>query len=158
VDESLITVPNGRLADMTVDNRGKRVVRRFKSDLEIPHTTPQWLIDRFILGLRTIINKHPNTQNTSLQVYFSNITPKAITITVNYKYMVLDNKDEFSHRQYIFKNILALSRILKIELAEQPHIIGATEQQKSMDYPSPEEADRQLDTFYDDLDDALNLQ
>lgn len=156
VDESVIAVPNGRLADMTIDNRGKRIIRRFKSELEIPHHTPQYLIDRFMQGLRTIINKHPNTQNATLQVYFSNITPKAIIITVNYKYTVLDNKDEFSHRQYIFKHILALAHLLQIELGEQPNVVVTGREPQPPGFPSPELADQRLHTFYDELEDALN--
>ena len=154
-DESLVAVPNGRLADMTVENRGKRVIRRFKTELEISHEAPLWLLDRFIQGIRSIVNKHPSTQNATLNVFISNITAKAIVVTVSYKYMVLSGKDEFSHRQYIFSHILLLADILHIDLSERPAIM--TEEKKETNiFPLPEQLDKELDAFFDELESQLN--
>jgi hypothetical protein len=69
---------------------------------------------------------------------------------------VLANKDEFSHRQYIFKNILTLSDILHIDLSEKPNFIAADNRKTMKMYPLPEQADKLLGTFFDVLESHLN--
>lgn len=57
--DSVITIPNGRLADMAIDNMGMRVYRRYRTMLGIQYNTPPASVMAFVDGVREIISTHP---------------------------------------------------------------------------------------------------
>ncbi|NQW30422.1 MAG: mechanosensitive ion channel [Ignavibacteria bacterium] len=59
--DTIISVPNGRLADLTVDNYGLRVFRRYRTTLGVEYSTSPELLAEFIVALRKIITDHPAT-------------------------------------------------------------------------------------------------
>ncbi|CAN0285517.1 unnamed protein product, partial [Chrysoparadoxa australica] len=68
---SLMYVPNSKLADSTVDNHGLRQYRRFYTQIALTYDTPPELIQTFIEGLRKIVENHPDTRKDYFHVYLN---------------------------------------------------------------------------------------
>lgn len=116
-DNSLIYVPNARLADMTINNLGLRVYRRFESDLGVTYETPPLLILKFVKGLRKVITNHPNTHKEYYHVYLNDLDSSSITIYFNVYFKVSTWDDELHARQEIISGILELAHTLGIRFA-----------------------------------------
>ncbi|GMQ28280.1 mechanosensitive ion channel family protein [Algoriphagus confluentis] len=71
---SVMYVPNGKIADSVVDNHGLRKYRRFFTTLTITYDTPPELIEKFVEGLREIVISHPDTRKDLYHVYFNNLS------------------------------------------------------------------------------------
>ena len=71
---SLMYVPNGKIADAVLDNHGLRQYRRFYTTLTVTYDTPPALIDEFVKGLREIVLAHPDTRKDMFHIYFNNLS------------------------------------------------------------------------------------
>lgn len=81
---SVISVPNGKLADMTIDNLGMRAVRRIQLVFQVATTTPPDNLDGFLSDVQKIISEHPDTlkEQDKLQSLVSGVKDSAFTVTV----------------------------------------------------------------------------
>ncbi|WP_143962281.1 mechanosensitive ion channel family protein [Litoribacter populi] len=77
---SLVYIPNGKLADMTIDNHGLRKYRRFYTTLTITYDTPPELVDMFVQGLREMVIKHPSTRKDYYNIYFNNLSAYSLDV------------------------------------------------------------------------------
>ncbi|HKK78511.1 MAG TPA: mechanosensitive ion channel family protein, partial [Phaeodactylibacter sp.] len=77
---SLVYVPNGKLADMVVDNFGLRRYRRFYTTIAITYDTPPELIERFVDGLKDIIAAHPDTRKDFYEVRLNGLGAHSLDI------------------------------------------------------------------------------
>ena len=77
---SLIYVPNGKLADATIDNHGLRAYRRFSTQLAITYDTPPELIEVFVEGLRKIVLDHPTTWKDNFHIYMNDLNSHSLDI------------------------------------------------------------------------------
>ena len=68
---SLVTIPNGNIANMTVDNMGMRVYRRFRTTIAITYDTPADLIEAFIEGLKKTVMDHPKTRKDYYEIHLN---------------------------------------------------------------------------------------
>ncbi|MCB0584194.1 MAG: mechanosensitive ion channel family protein, partial [Phaeodactylibacter sp.] len=71
---SLVYVPNGKLADMVVNNYGLRAYRRFNTKISITYDTPTALIDKFVEGLRQIVATHPQTRKDYYEIHLNEMS------------------------------------------------------------------------------------
>ncbi|MBK9328352.1 MAG: mechanosensitive ion channel [Sphingobacteriales bacterium] len=46
--ESIVTVANGKLADMTIDNKGYKILKKYKTEIFISYETPLPKVEKFI--------------------------------------------------------------------------------------------------------------
>ncbi|MDB5227875.1 MAG: MscS Mechanosensitive ion channel [Bacteroidota bacterium] len=146
-NDSVITVANGKLADMTIDNKGFRVFKKFKTDLAISYDTPLFKVEKFIEAIRNILVKYPYIKNTSIDVFLTNIQASGLIITVGYKYKVYNNKEELQHREFILLQILRLADMLHIKLFEQSQIFFDTKKEGTPS-TTPEDVEQQLEKFF----------
>ncbi len=77
---SVTYVPNGILADMTIDNMGMRKYRRYKTYLAVTYDTPPDVLDAYVEGLREIVRKHPNTRKDYFNIYVNTFNSSSIDI------------------------------------------------------------------------------
>ena len=70
---SVYYIPNGKLADRTIDNHGLRKYRRFFTTIALTYDTPPELIQTFVDGLVKIVHHHPNTRKDFHQIYFNDM-------------------------------------------------------------------------------------
>lgn len=82
--DSVVSLPNGRLADLTVENLGIRNYRRFRSQIMIEHATPHALVKQFIGGIEEAIIRHPLTVKSKerVTVALTEITAVGFLVTV----------------------------------------------------------------------------
>ncbi|MCH2044890.1 MAG: mechanosensitive ion channel family protein [Saprospiraceae bacterium] len=116
-DTSIITVPNGSLADMVVDNLGAREFRRFNTSITIAYHTPPDLIEKFIHGLREIKRLHPKTLADPFYIHLNGLAASSIDILF-VVYFATDNyDDELVFKEEIIFSILRLAEALGVQMA-----------------------------------------
>jgi len=150
-DESLVYIANAKLSEMTIDNKGYRVFKKFKTELIIPFDTPLFKTERFIEAIRTLLLKYPYTKNASIDVFITNIQASGITLMVSYKYKIYNQREELQHREYLLVQILKLADILQIKLFENNQMIMQPNQQIT-ETVSAEDIDHKLEGFFVNVD------
>ncbi len=117
LDNSVISVPNSKMADTIIDNLGMRRFRRLKVDLELAIDTPPDLIEVFIVGLRKIIENHPLALQDLSLVHLFNIDQGAYTVYFNTYYTVPDMASELKARHEILLEMRKLADFFQIQFA-----------------------------------------
>ena len=116
-DSSLISIPNGSLVDMTVNNMGKLRYRRFNTTIGLAYYTPPILIEKFIEGLRALNRAHPNTKSDMHYIYLNNMGGSSLDIL----FMVFFNTTEFALdlklREEMLLSILKLAEAMNVHIA-----------------------------------------
>ena len=114
---SLIYVPNGKLADMTINNYGLRIYRRFRTSIGITYDTPPESIELFIENLREIILNHPNTRKDNFEVHLSGLGHHSIDILF-YLFLDVPNwTEELKTKHEILLEIIKTAKRLGISFA-----------------------------------------
>lgn len=116
-NDSIITVPNGKLADMKINNMGKRNYRRFRTILGIVYGTPTHKIDQFIIALKKIVAEHPNTRKDYDRVSLFNLSDFSIQILFDIFFDLHDPVSELAARQSIITEIIKLAESIEIDFA-----------------------------------------
>ncbi len=114
---SLISIPNGKLADMVIDNMGKRIYRRFRINIAITYDTPVYLIEAYVNGLQRIVLQHPATRKDYFNIYFNDMGDFSLLILFNIFFEVPDLQSELQARQQILFEIIKLAEHLGIRFA-----------------------------------------
>ena len=149
-DESLVYIANAKLSEMTIDNKGYRVFKKYKTEVSVSYDTPLFKIEQFLEGIRTILYKYPYTKNSTIDVHLTNIQAAGLSITISYTYKVYNQREEFQHREFILLQILRLSELLQIKLFEQSQVmIQHTNEKGEME--TPEDVNHKMEKFFSDL-------
>jgi MscS family membrane protein len=114
--KSLISIPNGKLADMVIDNMGKRNQRRFSSKLSVPYTTAPETIEKFIESIKKFIIAHEFVSKDFIEVRLFDMGESSLQILI-YCFLNLDDWDsELTAREEIISEIIKIAHKLEIEL------------------------------------------
>jgi len=117
INNSLVTIPNGKLADITIDNISRRKYRRFNTQIGILYSTPLLIIEEFVSGIRKIVKEHQLTRKDFFQVYMNNFGDSSINIIMNIFFEV-DNYDaELRCRHEIIARIITLAESMGVSFA-----------------------------------------
>src|SRR5690606_20862549 len=114
---SVTYVPNGKLADLVIDNHGLRQYRRFYTQIAIPYKTPPDLVELFIEGLRKIVENHPHTRKDYYHVYVNDMAAYSINIMFYIFFSVPTWAEELKGRHEIILAIIRLAEKLGISFA-----------------------------------------
>jgi MscS family membrane protein len=114
---SLTTVPNGRLADMTIDNMGARSYHRFLTTIAIAYHTPPDLIEAFIEGLREIVRRQSQVRQDNWQIALYNFGESAWQIRYSAYIITNDVQEEINIREGLIMRNLRLAEHLGVALA-----------------------------------------
>ncbi len=114
---SLVYVPNGKLADMMVDNMGLRQYRRFNTKITITYSTSPEQVDAFVQGLRRIVDTHPNTRKDYYQIFFNNMSATSLDVLFYIFFEVPDWTEELRARHDVLLAIMNLAKALGVEFA-----------------------------------------
>ncbi len=151
--DSVLTVPNGKLMDVTINNMGLRHYRRFQTYLDIIYGTPVELIEAFVKGIEKLVEKHEFTRKDVHYIYLNNLASSSIQIFIRVWFTSRTWKDELRDKHIFISDILRLASALGIEFAFPTqslyieHFPGA-EGNKNIITPSQEEIDRKIDEFF----------
>lgn len=116
-ENSLVYIPNAKLADAMVNNFGLRIYRRYTTTLSITYDTPTERIKTFVEGIKDIIREHPDTRKDYFVVNFSNLADSALHITVYLFFTVKDWTEEMRAREELLISILELAEKQGIQFA-----------------------------------------
>ncbi|PZX50694.1 MscS family membrane protein [Algoriphagus ratkowskyi] len=114
---SLMYVPNGKIADSILDNHGLRQYRRFYTTLTITYDTPPELIDEFVKGLREIVLAHPHTRKDMFHIYFNQLSSFSQDIMFYIFFEVPSWGEELQCRHEILVQIVKLANSIGVRFA-----------------------------------------
>lgn len=114
---SLHYVPNGRLADSSIDNHGLREFRRFFMHIAITYDTPPDLIEVFVEGLRKIVDNHPKTRKDFYIVEFNEMGDFSLRIMFYVFFAVPTWPEELKTRHEVLLEIVRLAERLGVRFA-----------------------------------------
>lgn len=114
---SVVSVPNGQLADSTIDNNGLRRMRRFRTIIQIKYDTPPALIETFVKGLNRIVKDHPKTNDEKYEIHFNDLGAHSLDILFYIFFEAATWTEELKFRQEILLDILKLAEHLGVEFA-----------------------------------------
>ena len=115
--DSIIAVPNSKLANCTIDNLGKRTARRTRLTLDLTYDTAPEKIEAFVEGLSCILKSNPCTRKDYYQCYFSGFGSHSLQVFMNFFLKVSNWDEELLQRQNIFLEILRLAQELEVDFA-----------------------------------------
>jgi MscS family membrane protein len=116
-DTTLFQIPNSKVAEMEINNKGLRIYRRYNTELGIRYDTPPDLIEAFIEGIKEIIRLHPETKSQSYNVEFVGFGDFALKIMVNVYFKSPDWGMEQASKNILHLAILKLAAQIGIEFA-----------------------------------------
>lgn len=116
-DTSIFQIPNSKLAEIVVNNKGLRHYRRYKTELGLRYDTPPELIEAFVKGVRQIVILHPDTLSEEYNVEFTNFGSSSLIIMLNVFFKQLDWNVEQSSRHRLHMAIVKLAKELGVEFA-----------------------------------------
>ncbi|MHA7131208.1 mechanosensitive ion channel family protein [Algoriphagus namhaensis] len=114
---SVMYIPNGKIADATVDNHGLRQYRRFYTTLTITYDTPPELVDQFVKGLREIVQAHPLTRKDLFHIYFNNLSSYSLDVMFYVFFEVPTWGMELQCRHELLIQIMKLAETLGVRFA-----------------------------------------
>ena len=114
---SVTYVPNGMLADKTVDNLGLRRFRRFSTKLTIHYDTTPELIEAFVKEVQQVVTDHPSTVKDNWQVYLNDFGDSALVVLFIAYLEVATLTDELRCRQEIILEIIKVADRLGVKFA-----------------------------------------
>jgi len=127
---SLITLPNAKVADASVDNLGARQYRRYSTTLGLTYDTPPEKVQAFCEGVRAIIRAVPGMRQDYYMVEFQGFGASQLDILV-YCFMVAPNwEEELRTRTHLNLEILRLAQDLGVEFAFPTQTVHVQEQQE----------------------------
>lgn len=114
---SVITIPNSKMANTHVDNYGARRYRRTKAMLSLTYSTPPEKIDAFCEGVRELIRLHPYTRKDYYHVYFNQFSGSSLDVLLYVFFEAPDWGTELRERHHLYVDILRLADRLGVEFA-----------------------------------------
>ncbi|TNF28590.1 MAG: mechanosensitive ion channel family protein [Deltaproteobacteria bacterium] len=115
--DSLITVPNGQLTNVHIDNYGQRTYRRFSTKLGLQYDTPPEKIEAFCEAVRQIILAHKWTRKDYFHVYFNGMGSSSLEILVYVFWKVPDWSKELSEKHRLLMDILRVGKEIGVQFA-----------------------------------------
>ncbi len=149
---SVMYVPNGKLADSVIDNHGLRKYRRFYTQISVQYDTPPELINIFIEGLRKVVDSHPNTRKDSYNIYLNDMAASSLNIMFYIFFEVPSWPDELKARHEILLEIIKLGDHLGVRFAfptQTLHVENLPGQSSlSAEYPDEAMSRKNLEAFF----------
>lgn len=114
---SIVSIPNGKIADMTIDNMGLRTYRRYRTNIAITYDTPADLIEVFIEGLYKLVEEHPHTRKDYKEIHLNSFGDSSLNILFYIFFEVPDWSTELASRQEMMLSIIRLAEKLNVRFA-----------------------------------------
>jgi MscS family membrane protein len=150
---SLMYVPNGKLADSTIDNHGMRQYRRFYTQIAVTYDTPPELINTFVEGLRKIVENHPNTRKDYYNIYFNDMASFSLNIMFYIFFEVPTWSEELKARHEVLIEIMKLGKELGVNFAFPTQTLHMEnfpgKESLSPSYESPDALNNKLNQLFE---------
>ncbi len=114
---SLITLPNARLIDASVDNYGARPFRRWSTRITITYDTPPESVDAFCEGLRQIVRANESMRQDAFEIHLNEFGTDGLEIMLYVFFLAPDWSTELRLRHNLALDILRLAGRLGVRIA-----------------------------------------
>jgi MscS family membrane protein len=114
---SLISIPNNEIVNATVDNLGRRTMRRQRFLLQITYNTPRDRLEQFIDRVKQHIFEQPTTDKNNIHVHFNKFGQSGLEILVYFFLLVPDYLTELQERERMLLRILDIAKDVGVEFA-----------------------------------------
>ena len=149
---SVMYVPNGKLADSVIDNHGLRKYRRFFTQISVQYDTPPQLIEVFVQGLRKVVDVHPDTRKDYYNIYLNEMEASSLNIMFYIFFEVPDWPAELKARHEILLEVAKLADHLGVNFAfptQTLHIENMPGKPSlSASYPDFQTASEKMEGFF----------
>ncbi len=129
-NDSLISIPNSELTNVSIENHAKRSARRLRTFIGIQYDTPPEKIEAFCEGIRQIILKHPYTRKDSFHVYFNGFNNSSLDILLQVYWQTKEFAVECAERHRLLMDILRLGAKMGIEFAFPTQTVHMFQEEK----------------------------
>lgn len=157
-DTTLFQVPNSKISEADINNKGLRVFRRYTTEVGVRYDTPPDLIEAFVVGIKKLIALHPSTKSQSYNVDFISFGASSLNIMVNVYFKGLDWGQEQESKHILHLGIVRLAESLGVQFAF-PSTTMMIEEFPGKESLAPrymkdkDEINKQLKKILDDFDD-----
>ena len=157
-DTTVYQVPNSKISEADINNKGLRVFRRYTTEIGVRYDTPPDLIEAFVVGIKKLIALHPSTKSQSYNVDFISFGASSLNIMVNVYFKGLDWGQEQESKHILHLGIVRLAESLGVQFAF-PSTTMMVEEFPGKESLAPHymkdktEINKQLKKILDDFDD-----
>jgi MscS family membrane protein len=116
-DNSLISIPNDKVVNATVENLTLRMMFRQRLLVQVTYDTPRDKLEALAEGIRQLIDDHPLTNKDNFHVRFNDFGESSLNVLVIFYLMVPDYAAELREREDILLKIMDLAKELGVEFA-----------------------------------------
>ena len=161
-DTTLFQVPNSKISEADINNKGLRVFRRYTTEVGVRYDTPPELMEAFVEGIKKLIALHPSTKSQSYNVDFISFGSSSLNIMINVYFKGLDWGQEQESKHILHMGIVRLAAALGVEFAF-PSTTMMIEQFPGQESLAPKyvteksKIDKQIKMITDDFDDREHM-
>jgi MscS family membrane protein len=117
MQDSVVTVPNAKLADDKIDNLGARRQRRVKQLVTLAPSTSAAQVEAFCNGVRAVVGAHKNTVHDQTEVHLYELTDAGLQVLVHFYIARAAWGAELRTRHEVLLDIVEVARKLDISFA-----------------------------------------
>jgi MscS family membrane protein len=137
-DNSLVSLPNSKVADGSVNNFGLRRYRRFRTILSIGYSSSPAQIEAFTEGIKALILQSTVTRKDAFDVAFFDFGENGLNILLNVFFETNDWNVEVQERHNLLVNIHQLADRLQIQFALPTRTLHIETMRRETVAPDPE--------------------
>ncbi|MDH5491929.1 MAG: mechanosensitive ion channel family protein [Myxococcales bacterium] len=115
--DSVISVPNSKVANCSVDNYGLRKYRRCSITLGLTYDTSPDQMQAFCEGIRAILRANESVRQDNFEVHFRNFSASSLEVMLYFFFEAESWSEELRNRHNVFLEILRLARALGVSFA-----------------------------------------
>ena len=116
IDQSILSVPNSKLASSIVSNGALRSSRRVAFHIGLVYATPAAAVAAFVEGVKTLLNEDPEVEPDSVLVAFEKFAASSLEVFIAYRTNP-DYAEMLRVREKINLAILNMAREMEISMA-----------------------------------------
>jgi len=117
IDSSVISIPNGSIANTTLMNMGIRVYRLLDTKISITYDTPPELIEVYVAGLRELVRRHPKTLEEKSLIFLNGLANSSLDIFFRVYLRAATYDEELAIREDILLHAIRLAQRLGVRFA-----------------------------------------
>jgi len=114
---SVVSVPNAKVANSTVDNMGQRTFRRVKTTIGLTYGTSPESIERFVQSIRDHLKANPHVADATCEVHFKGFGTSALEVMLYFFLDVPDWSTELSAKSAIYREIMRMAAAQQVDFA-----------------------------------------
>ncbi|MCB0640262.1 MAG: mechanosensitive ion channel family protein, partial [Phaeodactylibacter sp.] len=151
LDSSIISVPNGTIANMSVTNLGVRVFRIYNTTLGITYSSTPEQVEQFMTGLRQMIQAHPLIMPEGFLVRFTELANSSLNIMFRCRIQTNDYDEELRVKQELNLGFLRLARAVGVSFAFPSTSVYVESMAAAAEAADNSPAPTSLDAFVEDF-------